>query len=140
MSRIKIPAAERRRRLMKTLALAIGAMLLLATVAAAEGPHKKRVSINAVRLPAAAQHSHQVLVDTSLTLTVSVAREDVGPPPLNPIADELLPTQLRERSYSEPDAFAGLQVALPNLSPVNLVLTTDDLLNPICGLKLHLVW
>jgi hypothetical protein len=125
---------------MKTLALAIGAMLLLATAAAAEGPRKNRVSINPVRLPAAAHQSQQMPVDAGLTLTVSVAGEDAGPLPLNPVADELLPTQLRERSYSEPDAFAGLQVALPNLTPVNVVLTTDDFLNPICGLKLHLVW
>lgn len=128
---------------MKILALAIGAMLLLATAAAAEGPGKKRVSFNPERLPAAVQQSQQprqVLIDANIALSVSVAGEDAGLLPLNPVADELLPTQLRERSYSELDAFAGLQVALPNLSPVNVVLTTDDLLNPICGLKLHLVW
>jgi hypothetical protein len=94
-------------------------------------------------LPAAVQQSQQaeqVPIDAKVTLSVSVDREDAGPLPLNPVADELLPSQLRERSYSEPDAFAGLQVSLPKLSPVNLVLTTDDLLNPICGLTFHLVW
>lgn len=125
---------------MKTLALAIGALLFLATAAAAEGPRKKRASFDPVRLPAVEQHSQPRPVDASITLTVSVACEDTVPLPLNPVADELLPAQLRERSYSEPDAFAGLQVALPNLSPVNVVLTTDDLLNPICGLRLRLVW
>ncbi len=125
---------------MKTLALAIGAMLFLATAAAAEGPRKNRASFNPVRLPAAVHQSQQMPVDASVSLAVSVAGEEAVPLPLNPVADELLPTQLRERSYSEPDAFAGLQVALPNLTPVNVVLTTDDFLNPICGLKLHLVW
>jgi hypothetical protein len=128
---------------MKILMLAIGAMLLLATAAVADGPRKTRVSFNPERLPAAvqqSQQSEQVPIDANVTLSVSVVREDAGPLPLNPVADELLPSQLRERSYSEPDAFAGLQVGLPKLSPVNLVLTTDDLLNPICGLKLHLVW
>ncbi len=125
---------------MKTLALAIGALAFLATAAAAEGPRKKGASFEPVRLPAVVQHSQPMPVDASVTLTVSVAGEDAGPLPLNPVADELLPAQLRERSYSELDAFAGLQVALPNLSPVNVVLTTDDFLNPICGLKLHLVW
>lgn len=128
---------------MKILALAIGAMLLLATAAAADGPRKNRVSFNPERLPAAvqqSQQSQQVPIDANVTLSVSVAREDAGPLPLNPVADELLPSQLRERSYSEPDAFAGLQVALPKLSPVNLVLTADDLLNPICGLTFNLVW
>jgi hypothetical protein len=125
---------------MKTLALAIVALMVLVTAAAAEGPRKKRVSFNPVRLPDSVRHSQQAPVETSVTLTVSVAGEDPGPLPLNPVADELLPAQLRERSYSEPDAFAGLQVGLPNFSPVNVVLTTDDFLNPICGLKLHLVW
>lgn len=125
---------------MKTLALAIAAMLFLATAAAAEGPRKNRASFDPVRLPTAVHQPQQMPVDAGLTLTVSAAGEDAVPLPLNPVADELLPAQLRERSYSELDAFAGLQVALPNLNPVNVVLTTDDLLNPICGLKLHLVW
>lgn len=57
----------------------------------------------------------------------------------NELPPELEPALLRERAYTEANAFAGVQVALPT-SPLSIVLAADELLNPTYGLKLHLVW
>jgi hypothetical protein len=57
----------------------------------------------------------------------------------NELPPELEPALLRERAFTEASAFAGVQVALPT-SPLSIVFAADELLNPTCGLKLHLVW
>lgn len=57
----------------------------------------------------------------------------------NELPPELEPALLRERAFTEANAFAGVQVALPT-SPLSIVFAADELLNPTCGLKLHLVW
>lgn len=57
----------------------------------------------------------------------------------NELPPELEPTLLRERAYTEASAFAGFELELPT-SPLSIVFTADDLLNPTCGLQLHLVW
>jgi len=59
--------------------------------------------------------------------------------PANELPSELEPATLRERAYTKANAFAGVQVDLPT-SPLSIVVAADDLLNPTCGLKLHLVW
>lgn len=75
-------------------------------------------------------------------LTLVAAPAAVGshtPDTENELPPELEPALLRERAYTEASAFAGVQVALPT-SPLSIVFAADELLNPTCGLKLHLVW
>jgi hypothetical protein len=125
---------------MTKMALAIGLLLLLATTAGAEAAGENRPLFDGMALSARLALRPGVSIGPAFTLVVPIARQTLAPLPARRIAEELLPVQLRERSFSEPSGFAGLQVALPNLRPLNLVVTADDLLNPICGLKLHLVW
>lgn len=78
----------------------------------------------------------------NVELTLVAAPATVGtytPDTENELPPELEPVLLRERAYTEATAFAGVQVALPT-SPLSIVLAADELLNPTCGLTLHLVW
>lgn len=78
----------------------------------------------------------------NVELTLVAAPANVGshtPDTENELPPELEPALLRERAFTEANAFAGIQVALPT-SPLSIVFAADELLNPTCGLKLHLVW
>jgi hypothetical protein len=78
----------------------------------------------------------------NVELTLVAAPANPGsytPDTENELPPELEPALLRERSFTEANAFAGVQVALPT-SPLSIVLAADELLNPTYGLKLHLVW
>ncbi len=78
--------------------------------------------------------------NVELTLVaVPVAVRSNTPDPENELPPELEPALLRERAFTEASAFAGVQIALPT-SPLSIVFAADELLNPTCGLKLHLVW
>jgi hypothetical protein len=125
---------------MKTLVLTIGAILFLVGTAAAENPSRKISLFKTTKSSPASSDIRHFKMLPEITLVASVPAEKVVPSPKTPIADELLPSQLRERSYSEPDTFAGVQMSLPNFSPLNIVLAADDLLNPTCGIRFHLVW
>ncbi|MCD4688668.1 MAG: hypothetical protein K8R55_04955 [Desulfuromonadaceae bacterium] len=78
----------------------------------------------------------------SVEMTLVAAPAAVRNPSIeaqNELPPELEPALLRERAFTEANAFAGVQIALPT-SPLSIVLAADELLNPTCGLKLHLVW
>ncbi len=78
--------------------------------------------------------------NVELTLVAAPAKPgSYAPDTQNEIPPELEPALLRERAFTEANAFAGVHVALPT-SPLSIVLAADELLNPTCGLKLHLVW
>ena len=82
------------------------------------------------------------MVEKNVELTLVAAPAKVGshaPDTENELPPELEPALLRERAFTEANAFAGVQVALPT-SPLSIVFAADELLNPTCGLKLHLVW
>lgn len=96
-----------------------------------------------INLPATTDPSDGYLASSSaksvdLTLVAAPAARDAADA-ANELPPELEPTLLRERAFTEASAFAGFEVALPT-SPLSIVLAADDLLNPACGLKLHLVW
>lgn len=78
----------------------------------------------------------------NVELTLVAAPATVGshtPDTENELPPELEPALLRERAFTEATAFAGVQLALPT-SPLSIVFAADELLNPTCGLELHLVW
>lgn len=78
----------------------------------------------------------------NVELTLVAAPANLASPSIdtqNELPPELEPALLRERAFTEANAFAGVQVALPT-SPLSIVFAADELLNPTCGLKLHLVW
>lgn len=82
------------------------------------------------------------MVEKNVELTLVAAPANVAshaPDTENELPPELEPVLLRERAFTEANAFAGVQVALPT-SPLSIVFAADELLNPTCGLKLHLVW
>lgn len=91
---------------------------------------------------AAATNTDHSATAKSVELTLVATPANVGshtPDIENELPPELEPALLRERAFTEANAFAGVQVALPT-SPLSIVLAADELLNPTCGLKLHLVW
>jgi hypothetical protein len=97
------------------------------------------VSATELSLAAATDHSSAA---KNVELTLVAAPASLGshtPDTENELPPELEPVLLRERAYTEASAFAGIQVALPT-SPLSIVFAADELLNPTCGLKLHLVW
>ena len=125
---------------MKKLAMTVGLLLLLAGVVGAEGTGQSLCFLSNLPMPKPVSDSYQMQLGADFVLVASVTREEAESLHEIQIADELLSIEIRERSYSDPDVFAGLQLPLPNFTPLNIVLATDDLLNPTCGLTLHLFW
>jgi hypothetical protein len=125
--------------MMKKLAMTIGLLLLLARAVGAEEASQNDCFWSNLPMPRPVSGSYQAQLGTDFVLVASIPREEETLRE-SQIADELLSIEIRERSYSDPDVFAGLQLPLPNFTPLNIVLATDDLLNPTCGLTLHLFW
>ena len=125
---------------MKKLAMTVGLLLLLAGTVGAEEANQNEYFLSNLPMPTPVNNSYQMQLGTDFVLVAAVTREEAEPHHESQIADELLSIEIRERSYSDPDVFAGLQLPLPNFTPLNIVLATDDLLNPTCGLRLHLFW
>ncbi|MEZ4601507.1 MAG: hypothetical protein R2940_17090 [Syntrophotaleaceae bacterium] len=123
---------------MKKWILVIGTLVLFSGTAMAEKPNKQISLFKPAAVSSIARRP--VKARPEFTLIVHAPEEKISPPPKTPIADELLPPLLRERAYSEPETVAGVQVALPNLRPLNIVLAADDYLNPTWGIKIHLPW
>lgn len=91
---------------------------------------------------AAASDTGRSSATKNVELTLVAAPANPGsytPDTENEVPPELEPALLRERAFTEANAFAGVHVALPT-SPLSIVLAADELLNPTYGLKLHLVW
>jgi hypothetical protein len=124
---------------MREIALTLGALILFAGTAAAEGPVRHIALYKTVSLPEVTRSSQKISLGHGLTLVAPSRIEKVSPSSEDSRVDEL-PLLLQERSFSEPDTVAGLELALPNFKPLNFVLAADDLMNPTCGLKLELVW
>ena len=119
---------------MKQILTLIGMLLVLAAGSAA---------VAEINLPATTDAGNGYLASSpaksvDLTLVSTPVAKDVADTE-NELPPELEPALLRERAFTEASAFAGFEVALPT-SPLSIVLAADDLLNPTCGLKLHLLW
>ena len=125
---------------MKKWILGFGALFLFSGTAMAEMPNRQVALFKPAAMTVSSIARRPLKARPEFTLIVHAPEKKISPPPKTPIADELLPTLLRERAYSEPDAVAGFQMALPNLRPLNIVLAADDYLNPTWGLKIHLPW
>ncbi len=126
--------------MMKRLTMVFGLLFLLAGTARAEEAVQSLCFLSEVNLPKLESNFHQVQLGNDFVLIASMAPDESEPFYRKKIADELLSIELRERSYSDPDFLAGLELPLPSFTPLNIVLATDDLLNPTCGLRLNLFW
>jgi len=117
---------------MKQMMTMLQVMLLLAITVGVASATELNLSSETDRATAAK--------NVELTLVAAPARVGIHAPDTeNELPPELEPALLRERAFTEANAFAGVQVALPT-SPLSIVFAADELLNPTCGLKLHLVW
>lgn len=100
-------------------------------------------SATELSLSAATESSHAAVTaakNVGLTLVATPAKlGSHAPDTENELPPELEPALLRERAFTEANAFAGVRIALPT-SPLSIVFAADELLNPTCGLTLHLVW
>ncbi len=120
---------------MRQIVIMIQVMLLLVMAAGI-------VSATELSLSAADGRHSAFAAAKKVELTLVAVPAAVGshtPDTQNELPPELEPALLRERAFTEANAFAGVQIALPT-SPLSIVLAADELLNPTCGLKLHLVW
>lgn len=119
---------------MKRILTLIGILLVLTAGSAAAAE---------INIPVATDSSDGYLASSSaksvdLTLVAAPVARDAADA-ANELPPELEPALLRERAFTEASAFAGFQVDLPT-SPLSIVFAADALLNPTCGLQLHLVW